>query len=102
MSDKQTSWIGEAMASRHTPGPWTAHKMAGGMICVAPPNRIAVADCCDMGDALLIAAAPDLLAALQAVVIELDAVHRSDRFSSADDALAAANAAIAKAFGHTD
>jgi hypothetical protein len=35
-----------------------------GLICVLPDSNLAVADCCDMADARLIAAAPDLLAAL--------------------------------------
>jgi hypothetical protein len=52
--------------SAHTPGPWRIKEMPNreGLICVVPDNNLAVADCCDIADARLIAAAPELLAAL--------------------------------------
>lgn len=60
----------------HTPGPWTAHDDdgTGTMPCVlsGSVNRggnFYVAQCNNYADARLIAAAPDLLGALQAIMI---------------------------------
>jgi hypothetical protein len=55
-----------------------------------------VADCLPVEDARLIAEAPAMLAALRDLVVELGAVHRSDRFASADEALTNARDLIAR------
>jgi len=64
--------------SAHTPGPWRVQVMANGegLICVLPASNLAVADCCDMADARLIAAAPDMLDALKAALKIVDAYRK--------------------------
>jgi hypothetical protein len=68
------------MNTTHTPGPWQAIEWT----CHAPTTVVVddytvvtkkrvVAECDNTADARLIAAAPDLLDALQAVLAELDA-----------------------------
>lgn len=89
----------------HTPGPWvihpTAHHPAVRSVGTAEvgPKRICTVGTMtgskvDIANAALIAAAPDLLAALQAMVnyANLGAYQRADAFN-------AAHAAIAKAGG---
>jgi hypothetical protein len=81
--------------SKHTPGPWTAapSKYAEGVLVVKagmPSNRVLARfgsdaeplDETDEANARLIAAAPDLLAALLAFIPELE---QRERFISAND-----------------
>ena len=57
----------------HTPGPWNLRKRHDGLICVTPDNGLSVADCCDLVDAQLISAAPELLNALRFIYAYLEA-----------------------------
>lgn len=97
--------IGEGVMSKHTPGPWTAvsdplhfHSLttiiAGNVVRGIPQVRIDVGGKADIGEleenARLIAAAPDLLEALEEIV-------RKDLL--AGTILNDARAAIAKARG---
>lgn len=93
-------------AELHTPGPWRWFNYPGGRKMLVAPNR-AVIHCpdaamgCDREDQLLIAAAPQLLAALKALVASV-AEHEEDMAGTghacADAAaVAAARAAIALA-----
>jgi hypothetical protein len=95
------------MTARHTPGPWTLvifRRDGGGLL-----NRPWVADpdggtICTLEDDLrtpdgtLMAAAPDLLAALLNARNELQRVHLNDQ-KGRMDAIKLAEAAIAKARG---
>lgn len=88
----------------HTPGPWVAKGIGGPNLCVTDGDSRYVVDRFVLGsrateeheaNARLIAAAPDLLAALQAVMagqIGGNVDHDAERFR-------AARAAIAKAIG---
>jgi hypothetical protein len=89
------------MEIKHTPGPWEVRSddsgqhhwitpVVGGGYGCAGDRYMAVSGCIDVNDARLIAAAPDLLAALQGVVRVAD--RATDEFD-------AARAAIAKATG---
>ena len=68
------------MTTKHTPGPWhfgvetigQTIDHAANYICAANTNTIVCADIDSADDARLIAAAPDLLAALQELVAEWD------------------------------
>ena len=110
--------------SKHTPGPWFAQdtRLVGGQVAVVGPNHDRKAG--EQGvmvvahvngrsgeqgaNARLIAAAPDLLAALQLVLVA-DSISPGDCYNpdgspnklwgSIDEAKAAARAAIAKATG---
>lgn len=94
------------MSAQYTPGPWTTDGSArgGDLDIIAPSGRVALIDCESRRDfqseavlessARLIAAAPELLAALEACLHRLDA--HDDQ--SAPECLAA-RAAIAKATG---
>lgn len=97
-------------ASKHTPGPWTFHRPWSGFSQITGPNDELVfgiaagsvdekrPDCECEANARLIAAAPDLLAALKTLSHydqEPDAVGMTEY----DAALAAALAAIARAEG---
>ncbi len=79
--------------NKHTPGPWKAEPFAGGWnvwpISSKKPDGSAIAYDCTEADARLIAAAPDLLAALLALV---------ERGTDSPEHMAA-EAAIAKATG---
>ena len=60
------------MIAQHTPGPWTTDGSAesGNLDIISPLGRVAMMDCdhdLTAIDAQLIAAAPDLLAALQKI-----------------------------------
>ena len=57
----------------HTPGPWVIHRPRL-VICIRNTAGLYVVDqgVCELDDARLIAAAPDLLAALQALVAAVD------------------------------
>lgn len=79
--------------SKHTPGPWHAKIDKCGNASIFAKD-VCVADCLKR-EANLIAAAPDLLNALQALIL-LDEELVSD---NAADVLAKARAAIAKATG---
>jgi hypothetical protein len=80
--------------SSHTPGLWTVRTMPDGRMCVLPESNLAVADCCDMADARLIAAAPDLLEALRGLTAK---VTNEVGFSDTWEAVAVAYAALEKA-----
>jgi hypothetical protein len=88
---------------KHTPGPWTVSELdACGEVSehyiFIEPNvavierKVAGHDACDMPDALLLAAAKELLDALQRALNVLDATGATDEAN-------AARAAIAKATG---
>lgn len=89
------------METKHTPGPWHASRDALGSsndwMIGRPdgkPDEVAV---CSERDATLIAAAPELLAALRRANIALCGYLPSHRNAVTDAAIAAATAAIAKA-----
>lgn len=97
------------MSSKHTPGPWEVRTIdnslgsvdtVGGVVTVAQAQEVSVADR-NLGsperkaNARLIAAAPDLLEALQSLV----ACITSTRGPNADAALHASRLAILKATG---
>lgn len=93
----------------HTPGPWTVHEYKTGKISVWPEDQsfeMPARDVPCMANARLIAAAPDLLAALKHQHLAL--LHKIYRGSTDDEAqelhrIACSNcsscAAIAKATG---
>lgn len=73
---------------KHTPGPWRVKaKGSDGLLCVVPENNLSVADCCDLQDAMLCAAAPDLLEALR-TALDASLYSRDDK-SWEDQAIAA-------------
>lgn len=87
--------------AHHTPGPWTANTAPLAPIITAGPK--AIARSYQVGDdgaanARLIAAAPDLLAALQALLFAADspALTEADRYMLSQP-VEMARAAIAKA-----
>ncbi len=95
--------------SAHTPGPWRVERQNPSpttgewMIAGTKPGYLAEVRDCGSGDvqanARLIAAAPDLLAALQALVAELDGPgkpYSSDSYAP-PHFIETAKAAIAKA-----
>lgn len=99
--------------TKHTTGPWTAGFQIGGHHCVMSTNGQVVAatgkigdryDAQSLADSNLIAAAPELLAALSRMLSEHDCITIgnggkpgvTDRWP---DAAKAARAAIAKAMG---
>jgi hypothetical protein len=100
--------------SKHTPGPWKAETFAG-RINVWPvtrrkPNGTAIAYECSKDDARLIAAAPELLAALRPFANLADWPELTAAFAAQVlpherqpllDAFANARALIAKATGET-
>jgi hypothetical protein len=94
--------VGRIEQLTHTPGDWRWFDYPDGRKLLAGPTR-AVLHCpdapiaCDPADQRLIAAAPDLLAALKALV---DAVeHREGPSAPVWDQMQAAEAVIAKAEG---
>jgi hypothetical protein len=96
------------MSTQHTPGPWTTDGDAysGNLDIVAPTGRIAMLDCefseetedVLTANAHLIAAAPDLLAALREIVAAVE-VGDVDGFSPSGDWFREAKAALNKATG---
>jgi hypothetical protein len=83
------------MNAQHTPGPWTTDGTAesGNLDIVSPLGRVAMMDCdhdLTAIDAQLIAAAPDLIEALQGLLNALPS-------ATTHPAIKAARAAIAKA-----
>ena len=94
------------MSAQHTPGPWFATKVSdyNKIACIGRAWNIStilpLADFGDVdADARLITAAPDLLAALQALVAELDGPgkpYSSDSYAP-PHFIETARAAIAKA-----
>lgn len=91
------------MNTAHTPSPWQVRKDANGIGVSTPSNRLIAAVYPGEADAALIAAAPDLLAALEKCVAAYNLYNERDGRSSADTQLTAAadNAidAIRKATG---
>jgi len=90
------------MSAKHTPGPWMAGPMVGesdtiwignGDGYVAQVTRIDGLEPIDWADATLIAAAPDLLAALRLTVDTLSPPRNAEETA----AIAAARAALRKA-----
>lgn len=86
--------------SKHTPGPWTIRETATHITVIGANNESLFHDDkripCVIQDARLIAAAPDLLDALRAM---LDNCHDTERDDAIVASVAAARAAIAKATG---
>lgn len=86
-------------APKFTPGSWRVESDRQGCDCVVGPRGV-VADTIGMeANAHLIAAAPDLYAALQALMPVLDDLTTLDEPFPAEDAVIAARAALAKADG---
>lgn len=88
----------------HTPGPWVAQKdgyavLSEDWLIGTPggrPDEVAV---CSKRDAALIAAAPELLAALETAYMALIGYLPAHRNDVTDAAIGAARAAITKATG---
>lgn len=93
------------MTTHHSPAPWTTDGKAetDTLDIVSPLGRIAMLDCSHdlvLEDARLIAAAPDLLAALQAIVNEAGSrMGLDDTPGSINTMSRIARAAINKATG---
>jgi hypothetical protein len=86
------------MNTEHTAGPWTVSKPSGNYID-APASKGSIAALtfsATPADARLIAAAPDLLAALQEVLCDLDTLREPYRNEAICERV---RAAIAKATG---
>lgn len=84
----------------HTPGPWNIGAMESGMACVDGPNGEEVTGWIKSSDATLIAAAPDLLEALQLLLAWAKDVHNPNAIARINYAgMDVAIAAIAKAEG---
>lgn len=88
----------------HTPGPWKAtDKVGNNIFHIDASTRGGVAFCDNEANAALIAAAPDLLEAMEALFKECAMVHKYGgeiyNQKEADAAIQAAKAAIAKAKG---
>ena len=97
-------------ATKHTPGPWRVGD--AGHTVFGPPNGNpspeTIAPCGTRANALLIAAAPDMLAALKASLGAMDALRSrlapfgpdaAEYISTVDSASFKTRAAIAKAEG---
>ena len=94
--------------TQHTPGPWTTDGTAntGDLDIVAPTGRVAMVDCefsveteeVLTANACLIAAAPDLLAALREIAAAVE-VGEVDGFSPSGDWFREAKAALNKVEG---
>ena len=97
------------MSAKHTPGPWMAGPMVGesdtiwignGDGYVAQVTRIDGLEPIDWADARLISAAPEMLAALEALVVSHLALCNSPEWDEQDEAeQAQARAIIAKVKG---
>ena len=91
------------MSAQHTPGPWHtngyASPISGAITVYHKPYGLGdVADVHDAADAILIAAAPDLLDALKAIADIKDEMVGSD-WEEIELARSIARVAIAKATG---
>ena len=93
---------------KHTPGPWEAHKNEGtGTLPCVLSNKVTrtggfyVARCNNFGDAVLIAAAPELLEACKLVAATFKRSNDSGNFLGDDEheAWNKVDKAIAKAEG---
>jgi len=85
------------MNTEHTPGPWTVSKPSGNYIDTPAGHSVAALTySATLADAHLIAAAPDLLAALQEVLCDLDTLREPYRNEAICERV---RAAIAKATG---
>jgi hypothetical protein len=85
--------------SKHTPGPWNlAPKAVNHQLLYGPVPGL-IADIHKDEDARLIAAAPDLLAALQHLLLTIGSDPELEEYLETGSALA--RAAIAKATGET-
>lgn len=88
-------------APLYTPGPWSIADRGGRLLIDSAKHFVATVpfgDAAAMADARLIAASPDLLTALQAMLGEFG----EDRYGpSVTNAVSLAHAAIAKAEGRT-
>lgn len=91
------------MSAQHTPGPWVAKESPESehffWIVTGPRLHIGVSTDRSKADACLIAAAPELLSALQYVVARLGG--GSITSLDVDHAISAARAAIAKTEGQS-
>lgn len=83
--------------SAHTPGPWNVSEPTGAYIQSPAGGIAALTYGAREADARLIAAAPDLLAALTALVWQMD--RMDDLPDEIEQMLAEARAAITKATG---
>lgn len=86
----------------HTPGPWTHHAGAYFDTITAANGTVIVSAEIDAANAPLIAAAPELLAALKAVTYELGTICNRRLTTDEQIALEAARAVIAKAEGRAN
>ena len=92
------------MNAKHTPGPWTAHPATHR---ISDRDGVIVTQSFSAADARLIAAAPDLLAALRALVEVAEGYEKSDTEAAEDSGeepyvaprIKAARSAIARATG---
>lgn len=96
---------------KHTPGPWEIAPYAGSgrqiygpnsrgiCICGLAPNPFDPDSTENDPDAHLIAAAPDMLAALERAAVFLDDIAEASMNPDANDAASMVRAAIAKATG---
>lgn len=94
------------MSAHHTPGPWQMHKdpsrQIGWNVTVPHPSGLGhLANVYDEANARLIAASPDMLAALRRVVLHAEQGRLIPEHASAQllEISDAARAAIAKAEG---
>lgn len=97
------------MSAQHTPGPWEAQKWHCHAATSVRAGSVTIAECSGLGrlskdceaDACLIAAAPDLLEALKAVLKDekWHAAMADEVTDGARDNIKMAEAAIAKATG---
>ena len=94
--------------TKPTPGPWIAYEDARSSVTWVDAGRLCIAECPPGEDgqkmfanARLIAAAPDLLGALQKMLREFgyDVVHPNGLIHDEHEAILSAIAAIAKATG---
>jgi hypothetical protein len=69
------------MSIKHTPGPWYYHRQSSPNIYAEDGTQIGGANVVD--DGLLIAAAPDLLAALEHLVEQVDDVAMTEHSRNA-------------------
>ncbi len=93
------------MSTQHTPGPWEVCDYELGLKAISTPNiKHYLATEIDAADARLIAAAPDLLAALQAVweffePVYVSAMADDNERTAQDELMDTVRAAIAEATG---
>ena len=85
--------------SKHTPGPWQVMNRTAGIAVEANSGTVVAAgviNCITYDDARLIAAAPDMLAALRRIITTMEA-DKTDGTVYYADMAAIARAALAKA-----